>query len=91
MRVPIQLQHKRLVCKTAEKHFDSAEVVIFHLSAFHYLGQPMKILKGRQWEGGPVKIREVLVWRVLIASHFLANWVKMLCRWRKVMRTKINK
>lgn len=52
--MPIQLQHKRLVCKTAEKHFDSAEVVIFHLSAFHYLGQPMKILKGRQW-GGAVK------------------------------------
>lgn len=49
MQVPIELHNKRLVCKTVKRHFDSAEVMFFfHLFAFPYLGQPRKILKGRQ-------------------------------------------
>lgn len=85
--MPIGLHNKRLDCKSVKKHFDSAKVMVFHLFAFHYLGQPRKILRGRQegkkkekdrkwWWGGGICACVCACVQSLIASNFLTDWVK---------------
>lgn len=93
MQVPIEPHNKRLVCKTVEKHFDSAEVMFFHLLAFHYLGQPRKILGGRrerkrQKRIGAAVVEGVCVFAVVDRSPFSHRLGETVCRWRRVLKKK---
>lgn len=94
MQLPIKLHNKRLVCKTDEKHFESAELMFFHLLAFHYLGQPRKILRGRR-EGKKTEkdcwCACVCVFAVVDRSPF-SHWLgEAVCRWSRVLEKKKKK